>query len=103
MLLMLDYGIYYEFIPATEVEKENPKVINLAEVKLGEDYEMVISTTAGLWRYRLGDLIRFTNIIPFRFVIIGRTKHFINVFGEELMIHNAEEALKIACEKPARK
>jgi hypothetical protein len=99
MLLMLDYGIYYEFIPATEVEKENPKVINLAEVKLGEDYEMVISTTAGLWRYRLGDLIRFTNIIPFRFVIIGRTKHFINVFGEELMIHNAEEALKIACEK----
>jgi hypothetical protein len=96
---MLDYGIYYEFIPLSETKNENPKILNLAEVKKGEDYEMVISTTAGLWRYRLGDVIRFTNLLPFRFEITGRTKHFINVFGEELMIHNAEAALKIACDK----
>lgn len=99
MLLMLDYGVYYEFIPADEKDKENPKVLNLGEVRRGEDYEMVISTTAGLWRYRIGDMIRFTSLVPFRFVITGRTKHFINVFGEELMIHNAEQALKAACEK----
>ncbi|MBC7863188.1 MAG: GH3 auxin-responsive promoter family protein [Bacteroidia bacterium] len=99
MLLMLDYGIYYEFIHEDEIEKENPRVLNLAEIKLGENYEMVISTTAGLWRYRLGDLVRFTNVVPFRFVITGRRKHFINAFGEELMIHNADDALKIACDK----
>jgi hypothetical protein len=96
---MLDYGIYYEFIPLHEVENENPKVLHLSEVKIGQDYEMVITTSAGLWRYRLGDVIQFTNLIPFRFVITGRTKHFINAFGEELMIHNAETALGVACEK----
>lgn len=99
LLLMLDYGIFYEFIHIDEVAKENPRVLGLDEVKLDENYEMVISTSAGLWRYRLGDTIRFTSLLPFRFVITGRTKHFINVFGEELMIHNADDALKVACEK----
>lgn len=99
LLLMLDYGIYYEFIPAEDIVKENPRVYNLAEVSLGVVYSMIITTTAGLWRYELGDTIQFTSLEPYRFIITGRTKHHINVFGEELMIHNAEQALKIACEK----
>lgn len=99
LLLMLDYGIYYEFIPAEDIGKENPRVYNLAEVSLGIVYSMIITTTAGLWRYELGDTIQFTSLEPYRFIITGRTKHHINVFGEELMIHNAEQALKIACEK----
>lgn len=99
MLLMLDYGVYYEFIPLDEIGKDNPEVNNLSEVKTHTDYAMVISTCAGLWRYQIGDTIRFTSTSPYRFVISGRTKHHINVFGEELMIHNVEEALRIACEK----
>ncbi len=99
MLLMLDYGIFYEFIPQQEINKVNPKVYHISEVNKDTVYEVVISTNAGLWRYRLGDTIQFTSLSPYRFIITGRTKHFINVFGEELMIHNAEQALKIACEK----
>ncbi|MCD6066006.1 MAG: auxin-responsive promoter [Bacteroidetes bacterium] len=99
LLLMLDYGIYYEFIPVEDIEKENPRVYNLSEITIGVVYSMVITTTAGLWRYQLGDTIKFTGINPYRFVIVGRTKHNINVFGEELMIHNAEQALRIACGK----
>jgi hypothetical protein len=99
MLLMLDYGIFYEFIPQQEINKVNPKVYHISEVDKDTVYEVVISTNAGLWRYRLGDTIQFTSISPYRFIITGRTKHFINVFGEELMIHNAEQALKTACEK----
>jgi hypothetical protein len=99
MLLMLDYGIYYEFIPISELNKDNPKVINLSEVQKNKDYALVISTNAGLWRYQVGDTIRFTSTNPYRFIISGRTKQFINAFGEEMMIHNTEEALKIACEK----
>lgn len=99
MLLMLDYGIYYEFQPMDEVEKENGRTFTLDEVKLNTNYAMIISTNAGLWRYRVGDTIRFTNLYPFRFKITGRTKHFINAFGEEVIIDNAENALKIACEK----
>jgi phenylacetate-coenzyme A ligase PaaK-like adenylate-forming protein len=99
MLLMLDYGIYYEFIPSDEMMKENPSTISLGEVVIGEQYEMVISTSAGLWRYRLGDVIQFTSISPFKFFISGRTKNYINVFGEELMVHNVEEAVRIASEK----
>lgn len=99
LLLMLDYGVYYEFIPEEEIGKENPKVVHLADVKVGEHYEMLITTTAGLWRYRIGDMIKFTKLIPFKFVITGRTKHYINVFGEELMVHNAEEAIKAACDR----
>ncbi len=99
LMLMLDYGIYYEFIPLDKVHDEIPKVINLSEVEIGKHYEMVITTSAGLWRYRLGDVIEFTSIIPFRFIVAGRTKNYINVFGEELMVHNAEQAIKIACDK----
>ncbi len=99
MLLMLDYGVYYEFIPLEDIHKEQPRAYSLSEVNTETVYEMVISTNAGLWRYRLGDTIKFTSTTPYRFIITGRTKHFMNAFGEELMIHNAEEALKAACEK----
>lgn len=99
MLLMLDYGIYYEFIPVSELSKEQPTVYNLTEVELNKDYAMLISTNAGLWRYKVGDTIRFTNLSPYRFIVSGRTKQYINAFGEELMIHNVEQALKSACEK----
>ena len=98
-LLMLDYGIYYEFIPLEELEKENPKTIELKEVVTNKTYALVISTNAGLWRYQLGDTIKFTSTQPYRFVIEGRTQQFINVFGEELMVNNADKALAIAAEK----
>lgn len=98
-LLMLDYGIYYEFIPFSQNSSNNPKVILLQEVELNTDYAVVISTNGGLWRYQIGDTIQFTSLNPYRFKIVGRTKHFINAFGEELMIDNAEQALLIACEK----
>jgi hypothetical protein len=97
MLLMLDYGIYYEFIPMTDWEKENPKTLSLSEVELDENYAIVISTNAGLWRYIIGDTIKFTNKFPFKIKVTGRTKHFINAFGEEVIIDNAERAIQIAC------
>lgn len=99
LLLMLDYGIYYEFIPIDELENENPKALQLHEVQTGEIYAMLISTNAGLWRYLIGDTIRFTNLAPYRIAITGRTKNFINAVGEELMIDNAEKAISMACEK----
>lgn len=99
MLLMLDYGIYYEFISFEDIELENPPVINLEQVQLNKDYSLLITTNAGLWRYQLGDTIKFTNLSPYRFIISGRTKQYINAFGEELMVHNAELALNTACEK----
>jgi hypothetical protein len=98
MLLMLDYGVYYEFIPIENIEDENPKTITLDEVVVGKNYAMIISTNAGLWRYKIGDTIKFTNTNPYRIKISGRTKHFINAFGEELMVENAEVALTKACE-----
>lgn len=97
MLLMLDYGIYYEFIPIENSEDNEPETLNLKEVELGKSYEMVITTNGGLWRYRIGDTIQFTALGPFRIKVVGRTKQFINVFGEELMISNVEEGLKQAC------
>ncbi len=99
MLLMLDYGIYYEFILVSDLQNSNPKTYNLSEVQLNKNYSLLITTNAGLWRYQLGDTIQFTNLSPYRFIITGRTKQCINVFGEEVMIHNAEHAIKIACEK----
>jgi hypothetical protein len=99
MLLMLDYGIYYEFILVSDLHETNPKTYNLSEVQLHKNYSLLITTNAGLWRYQLGDTIQFTNLSPYRFIITGRTKQCINVFGEEVMIHNAEHAIKIACEK----
>ncbi len=97
-LLMLDYGIYYEFIPMSEFGGENPNVYTLEQVQVNENYAMVITTNAGLWRYVIGDTIEFTSLNPFRIRITGRTKHFINAFGEELIIDNAENAIKKACE-----
>ena len=98
MLLMLDYGIYYEFIPFNEIHKPSPKVVGLSEVKEGEQYAILISTNAGLWRYKIGDTVQFTSVDPFRIKISGRTKHFINAFGEEVVIENAERAIEIASE-----
>jgi len=99
LLLMLDYGIFYEFIPQAEWNNPEPKTIQLHEVQTGQSYAMLITTAGGLWRYSIGDTIEFTSTLPYRFRITGRTKSFINVFGEELMEGNAERALQIACEK----
>ena len=99
ILLMLDYGIYYEFIPMSEMRNEFPKALSLSEVEVGVNYAMVITTNAGLWRYKIGDTVVFTSIKPFRINITGRTKNFINAVGEELIIDNAEKALSIACKK----
>lgn len=98
LLLMLDYGIFYEFIPMSQYDHEDPLVLSLEDVALHVNYAMVITTNAGLWRYVIGDTIVFTCLSPFRIKITGRTKHFINAFGEELIIDNAEKALKVACE-----
>ncbi len=98
MMLMIDYGVFYEFIPMEEIDKENPKILPLADVELNKNYAMVISTSCGLWRYMIGDTVKFTNKNPYKFVITGRTKHFINAFGEELMVDNAEKGLEKACE-----
>lgn len=99
MLLMLDYDVFYEFIPMDEFGKENPTVVPLEGVKVGINYAMIISTSCGLWRYLIGDTVRFTSRNPYKFVITGRTKHFINAFGEELIIDNAEKGLQYACKK----
>ena len=99
MLLMLDYGIFYEFIPMDKYEGENSKAISLIDVELNKNYAILITTNSGLWRYLIGDTVKFTSLKPYRIKITGRTKHFINVFGEELVVENAEDALKIACEK----
>lgn len=99
MLLMLDYGIFYEFIPMEETDREHPRTLGLHEVQLGKNYAVVISTNAGLWRYKIGDTVRFTSLSPYRIRISGRTKHFINAFGEELIIENAEAGIAFACEK----
>lgn len=99
MLLMLDYGVFYEFMPMEEYGKENPKTIGLEETEMNKNYALIISTNAGLWRYVIGDTIRFTSLNPYRIKITGRTKLFINAFGEELIIENTDEAVKIACDK----
>ena len=96
LLLMLDYGIFYEFIPMDTYGSASQKVIPLGEVEVAKNYAIVITTNAGLWRYKIGDTVRFTSISPFRIKVTGRTKHHINVFGEELIIENAEMALKQA-------
>ncbi|UOE41048.1 GH3 auxin-responsive promoter family protein [Chryseobacterium suipulveris] len=98
MLLMLDYGIFYEFIPMDQFNPNNLEAIPLEEVEIGKNYAMVITTNSGLWRYLIGDTVRFTSLNPFRIKISGRTKHYINAFGEELMIDNVETALTKACE-----
>jgi GH3 auxin-responsive promoter len=97
MLLMLDYGIFYEFIPMGLLGEELDKVVSLEQVELGVNYAVLITTNSGLWRYKIGDTVKFTCILPYRIKISGRTKHFINAFGEELIIENAEKAISVAC------
>ncbi len=99
LLLMLDYGVYYEFIPAANFSSENPEVVQLADVKLDVNYALIISTNAGLWRYAIGDTVKFTCLSPFRIRITGRVKNFLNAVGEELIIDNAEQAFAVACLK----
>ena len=96
MLLMLDYGIFYEFVPIDKIDSPYDHIIPLSEVETGVTYAMIITTNGGLWRYNIGDTIVFTSTNPFRFRIAGRTKHYINVFGEELMVANAERAIELA-------
>ncbi len=98
MLLMLDYGIFYEFIPMSDFDKGNINTISLENVEVGVNYALVISTNGGLWRYLIGDTIMFTETNPYRIKITGRTKHFINAFGEELVIENSDRAITLACE-----
>ncbi len=101
MLLMLDYGTYYEFMPVSEMGKQHPKTLLLEEVEPGINYAMIITTSGGLWRYMIGETFSFTSTKPYKFRITGRTKLFINAFGEELIIDNATKALKRACEQTA--
>ena len=97
MSLMLDYGVYYEFLPMDEFESEKPNIVPLEGVEIGRNYAIIISTVCGLWRYEIGDTIKFTSVRPYKFVITGRTKYFINAFGEELIMDNAEKGIEAAC------
>jgi len=99
MLLMLDYGVYYEFIPMESFDEEQPKTISIGQVQTNKNYALVISTNGGLWRYVIGDTVVFTSLYPHKIKVSGRTKHYINAFGEELIVDNAENALKTACRK----
>lgn len=99
MLLMLDYGIFYEFVPLDQLDKEQPMTLPIEAVETDVNYALAISTQGGLWRYLIGDTIRFTSLKPYKFIISGRTKHFINAFGEELMVGNADKALSKACQQ----
>lgn len=98
LLLMLDYGVYYEFIPMEEWDKEEPAVLPLEAVEVDKNYALLISTNGGLWRYKIGDTVKFTSTSPYRIKISGRTKHFINAFGEEVIVENAEKAVELACQ-----
>ena len=97
LLLMLDYGIFYEFIPMDTFGMPNQKVIPLSEVELFKNYAVVITTNSGLWRYLIGDTVRFTSLNPYKIRVTGRTKHHINVFGEELMVENTDQAIAKTC------
>ena len=98
LLLMLDYGIFYEFVEISD-QKKSEKIIDLSQVKMGVNYSMLITTNSGLWRYKIGDTVQFTSLDPFRIIISGRTKHFINAFGEEVIIDNVEKALEKVIKK----
>ncbi|MBS1588844.1 MAG: GH3 auxin-responsive promoter family protein [Bacteroidetes bacterium] len=97
LLLLLNHGIFYEFMPMEEVGKEDGKTLSLKEVELGKNYALVISTNCGLWRYTVGDTIQFTSLNPYRIKVSGRLKHFINAFGEEVIVDNADYAIAEAC------
>lgn len=98
MLLMPDYGIFYEFLPMESFGSENPRTCTMANVEIGKNYALIISTNSGLWRYMIGDTVMFTSLFPHRIKITGRTKHFINAFGEEVVINNADRAILAACQ-----
>jgi len=99
MLLFVDHGIFMEFMPVNEYGKKDPQTISLQDVELGKSYAMIITTNGGLWRYLLGDTVRFTSVYPFRIIVTGRLKHYINAFGEELIVDNSDKAITIASEK----
>ena len=99
MLFFLDHGIFYEFMPVSEYGKKEPLTIGLEDIELGKNYALIISTNGGLWRYQLGDTIQFTSLNPFRIKVSGRLKHFINAFGEEVIVDNTDQAIAIASEK----
>jgi hypothetical protein len=99
MLLYLDHGIFIEFMPASEYGTKDPKTVGLGEVELGKNYAPVISTNGGLWRYLLGDTVQFTSLEPFRIKVSGRLKHYMNAFGEEVIVDNTDRAIAIASEK----
>jgi len=99
MLLFLDHGIFYEFMPVSEYGKKDPHTIGLEDVEIGKNYAIIISTNGGLWRYQVGDTIQFTSLNPFRIKVSGRLKHFINAFGEELIVDNSDQAIAVASEK----
>lgn len=103
LLMMPDYGIFYEFIPLNELESSSPTILPLERVEIGKNYAMVITTSGGLWRYMIGDTVRFTSLFPHKFIISGRTKHYINAFGEELMVDNADKAISIASRETGAK
>lgn len=99
LLLMCDHGIFYEFMPSSEWEKADPQTVQLHEVEVGKNYAPVITTNGGLWRYLLGDTIQFTSLSPFRIKVSGRIKHYINAFGEEVIVDNTDKAIALACER----
>jgi len=99
LLLFTEHGIFYEFLPAEEYGKPSPKTLGLTDVQIGKNYAIVISTTGGLWRYLIGDTIVFTSLNPYKIKITGRVKHYMNAFGEEVMVDNADRAIAIAAQK----
>ena len=103
MVLLLDNGIYYEFLPPDQWDQENPRAIPLWEVEKGKNYALVISTNAGLWRYQIGDTVTFTSTDPYKIQITGRTQQFVNAFGEEVMVSNTDKALALTCAETGAK
>jgi hypothetical protein len=99
MLLFTNHGIFYEFMPVSEYGKPHPQTIGLPEVRLHQNYALVITTNGGLWRYLIGDTIQFTNLRPFKIKVTGRLKHYMNAFGEEIIVDNSDKAIALASEK----
>jgi hypothetical protein len=99
LLLFVDHGIFMEFMPVSEYGKPEPETIGLNSVELGKNYALVISTNGGLWRYLLGDTVQFTSLNPFKIIVSGRLKHYINAFGEEVIVDNTDRAISVASEK----
>jgi hypothetical protein len=99
MLLMCEHGVFYEFMPIEEWGKEHPQTLQLDEVEIGKNYAPVITTNGGLWRYLIGDTIQFTSLEPYRVKVSGRLKHYMNAFGEEVIVDNTDKAIAMACKK----